>query len=87
MALIIRLSCIHREGRHTTTPIARGTRIIEYTGERISNQEADRRYDGREIAYLFGLKDGKRVIDGNGLAALITTPATATAKRRRSAGG
>jgi SET domain-containing protein len=71
MGLIIRLSRIHREGCYTTTPIARGTRILEYTGERISNQEADRRYDGREITYLFGLKDGKRVIDGNGLAALI----------------
>jgi SET domain-containing protein len=71
MGLIIRSSPIHREGCYTTTPIGRGTRIVEYTGERISNQEADRRYDGREVTYLFGLKDGKRVIDGNGLAALI----------------
>jgi uncharacterized protein len=71
MGLIIRLSPIHREGCYTTTPIPRGTRIVEYTGERISNQEADRRYQDREITYLFGLSDGKRVIDGNGIAALI----------------
>jgi len=71
VGLIIRSSRIHREGCYTTTLIAKGTRILEYTGERISSQEADRRYDGREITYLFGLSGGKRVIDGNGIAALI----------------
>jgi SET domain-containing protein len=71
MGLIIRSSPIHRQGCYTTTPIRKGTRIVEYTGERISNPEADRRYDGCEITYLFGLSSGKRVIDGNGIAALI----------------
>ncbi len=71
MGLIIRSSPIHREGCYTTTPIDKGTHILEYTGERISNQEADTRYDGREMTYLFGLSGGKRVIDGNGIAALI----------------
>lgn len=71
MGLIIRTSRIHREGCYTTTPIRRGTRIVEYTGERISIPEADRRYDGDEITYLFGLTGGKRVIDGTGIAALI----------------
>jgi uncharacterized protein len=71
MGLIIRSSTIHGQGCYTTTPIRKGTRIIEYIGERITNREADKRYDGQDITYLFGLKDGKRVIDGNGLAALI----------------
>jgi len=71
MGLIIRSSRIHRRGCYTTTPIRKGTRIVEYTGERISIAEADRRYDGEEITYLFGLSDGKHIIDGNGIAALI----------------
>ena len=71
MGLLIRSSRIHREGCYTTTPIRRGTRIIEYTGERISIPEADRRYDGDDITYLFGLTGGKQVIDGTGIAALI----------------
>jgi SET domain-containing protein len=71
MGLLIRSSRIHREGCYTTAPIRRGTRIIEYTGERISIPEADRRYDGDEITYLFGLTGGKQVIDGTGIAALI----------------
>ncbi len=32
-------------GVFALVPIARGTRIVEYAGERISNEEADRRYD------------------------------------------
>jgi uncharacterized protein len=71
MGLVIRSSPIHRDGCYTTTPVRKGTRIVEYTGECISNKEADRRYDGREVTYLFGLSDGKHVIDGNGVAALI----------------
>lgn len=71
MGLLIRRSGIHGEGCYTTSRIRKGTRIIEYTGERISNEEADRRYDGRDITYLFGLCDGRHVIDGNGIAALI----------------
>lgn len=71
MGLIIRSSPIHREGCYTTTPIRKGTRIVEYTGERITIAEADRRYNGHQITYLFGLGDGKRIIDGNGIAALI----------------
>jgi SET domain-containing protein len=71
MGLIIRCSPIHRQGCFTTTPIRKGMRIIEYTGERISNREGDKRYEGREITYLFGLSGGKRLIDGDGIAALI----------------
>ena len=47
-------------------PIKKGTRIIEYVGERISQKEADRRYDDasmkRHHTFLFALDNGK-VID------------------------
>jgi uncharacterized protein len=41
----LRSSPIAGLGAFATRPIKKGTRIIEYTGERISNAEADRRYD------------------------------------------
>ena len=71
MALIIRSSRIHNAGCYTTTPIAKGTRVVEYAGPRITIEEGDRRYDGKEITYLFGLEDGKQVIDGFGMAMFI----------------
>jgi hypothetical protein len=47
--------------------IRKGTKILEYTGERISNREADIRYDDagmkRHHTFLFVL-DKKTVIDG-----------------------
>ena len=42
----VRGSSIHGRGGFATRPIPRGTRIIEYTGERITHAEADARYDG-----------------------------------------
>src|ERR1051326_8640030 len=68
MGLIIRSSDIHAAGCYTTTPIKNGTMIIEYTGPLISKDEGDKRYEGREYTYLFGMDDG-RVIDGHGMAA------------------
>ena len=41
----LRPSPIAGVGAFATRPIKKGTRIIEYTGERIGNAEADRRYD------------------------------------------
>lgn len=41
----LRESSIAGVGAFATRRIKKGTRIIEYTGERISNAEADRRYD------------------------------------------
>ncbi len=41
----IRPSPIQGLGAFTTRPIPKGTRLIEYTGERISPKEADSRYD------------------------------------------
>jgi SET domain-containing protein len=38
-------SPVHGRGAFATVRIRRGTRIIEYTGERITHAEADARYD------------------------------------------
>lgn len=42
---VMRRSRIHGRGVYARKRIPKGTRIIEYAGERISNAEADRRYD------------------------------------------
>ena len=64
---IVRTSEIHGRGVFALRRIRKGTRILEYTGERISNKEADRRYDDtkmkRHHTFLFTL-DSKTVIDG-----------------------
>lgn len=63
----VRRSRIHGRGVFAARYIRKGTRILEYKGERISNKEADRRYDDtrmkRHHTFLFTL-DGKTVIDG-----------------------
>ena len=71
MALLIRSSQIHESGCYTTSAIEQGTYIVEYTGPRITLQEADERYKHCEKTYLFGLDCGTHVIDGNGIAAYI----------------
>ncbi|MGA9070520.1 MAG: SET domain-containing protein-lysine N-methyltransferase [Terracidiphilus sp.] len=65
MALIIRSSAIHAAGCYTTTPIRKGERVAEYTGHRLSKEEADIAYEASPITYLFGLGDGSVVIDGH----------------------
>jgi uncharacterized protein len=61
-----RRSRIQGRGVFATRDIARGTRLIEYTGERISEDEADERYpfddEERHHTFLFRLEDGN-VID------------------------
>jgi SET domain-containing protein len=69
--LVVRPSPIHSVGVYTTTPIRKGSRVVEYGGERITPEEADRRYDGASRTYLYGLDDGKTVIDGEGLGAFL----------------
>lgn len=71
MGLIIRSSGIHAAGCYTTSAIRKGARVVEYTGPRLSKQEADVRYQGSPVTYLFGLGDGSVVIDGHGLAMFI----------------
>lgn len=71
MHLIVRSSRIHSRGCYTTVPITEGTFIVEYTGEHITCDEANERYEDHPDTYLFGLDDGKHVIDGDGVAAFI----------------
>jgi uncharacterized protein len=71
MPLGVRPSRIHAVGVFTTTPIRKGTRIVEYAGPRITPEEADRLYDGAPRTYLYGLEDGKTIIDGEGLGAYL----------------
>ncbi|HEX3532619.1 MAG TPA: SET domain-containing protein-lysine N-methyltransferase [Gemmatimonadaceae bacterium] len=64
---IVRTSHIHGRGVFALRYIRKGTRILEYTGQRIDNDEADRRYDDtkmkRHHTFLFAL-DKTTVIDG-----------------------
>jgi len=69
--LSIRSSQIHEEGVYTGEPIQRGKIVAEYTGTRLTNEEADALYDNQYRTYLFGLDDRKHVIDGEGVAAFI----------------
>src|SRR3984957_12971751 len=71
MSLAVRPSPIHSVGVYTSKPIRKGTRVVEYEGERITAEEADRRYEGVSRTYLYGLDDGKTVIDGHGLGAYL----------------
>ena len=63
----IRRSAIQGRGAFATRRIKKGERIIEYTGERVSNAEADKRYDDermrRHHTYLFTLTQ-RTVVDG-----------------------
>jgi uncharacterized protein len=71
MSLIIRSSAIHAAGCYTTAPISSGSRVVEYTGHRISKDVADARYENSIVTYLFGIGDGECVIDGHGTAMFI----------------
>jgi len=71
MGLIIRSSDIHAAGCYTTTPVTKGTRLVEYTGHRISKDRGDELYEGRPYTYLFGVGAGETVIDGHGIAMFL----------------
>jgi uncharacterized protein len=68
-AFEVRRSRIQGKGVFATRKIAAGTMIVEYRGERISDEEGDRRYpfeeDERHHTFLFRLEDGS-VIDAAG---------------------
>ena len=61
---VVRSSGIHGKGVFATTQIPAGTRLIEYTGERLTEKEVDRRYatDDNPHTFLFALDHGM-VID------------------------
>ncbi|WP_243648091.1 SET domain-containing protein [Acidipila rosea] len=68
---MIRSSAIHAAGCYTTTPIPAGSRVVEYTGPRITKDVADEKYEDSPTTYLFGLGEGETVIDGHGTAMFI----------------
>jgi uncharacterized protein len=70
-ALRIRRSRIHRFGVFAMEAIPKRSRVVEYTGERISRREISRRLEG-EFTYIF-LLDSYWGIDGavNGSGAEI----------------
>ena len=63
----IRESTIQGRGAFANRKIRKGTRLVEYAGERISNDEADERYDEsrmrRHHTFLFTLTP-RTVVDG-----------------------
>ena len=64
----VRKSKIQGRGIFAARRIRPGQKIIEYTGPRISNDEADKRYDEEKMTrhhtFLFTL-DNKTCVDGN----------------------
>ena len=71
----LRRSPIQGLGAFAITDVPKGTRLIEYSGERISNAEADRRYDDEAMGrHLCALHPGQEVrldlqcktVDGKG---------------------
>ena len=69
--LITRGSDIHAAGCFALEPVVKGTRLLEYEGERITKDEGDLRYEGRPFTYLFGIGKGDIVIDGHGMAMFV----------------
>ncbi len=63
----IRKSSIQGRGVFATQRIRPGQKVVEYAGERVTNAEADRRYDeenmSRHHTFLFTLDD-ETVVDG-----------------------
>jgi SET domain-containing protein len=69
--LSIRKSGIHGCGCYTGVAIKEGTHIVEYTGTRLSKEQADDLYNERPDTYLFCIGEGEYVVDGDGVAAFI----------------
>jgi len=64
--IVVRNSKVHGSGCFARRFIPKGTRVIEYLGERISHKEADKRYEGADVndnhTFLF-IADRRTVID------------------------
>jgi uncharacterized protein len=64
--IVVRHSKVHGYGCFARQFIPKGTRMIEYLGERISHKAADERYEGADVndnhTFLF-IADRKTVID------------------------
>jgi uncharacterized protein len=66
----VRRSGVHGRGVFALRRISKGTRVIEYTGDRISHAEADRRYEDHEETdnhtFLFSVDRGLVIDAGVG---------------------
>ena len=71
MSVIVRSSSLHGAGVYTTAPIKKGTRILEYTGPRMTRKQSEGLYSDSEVTYLFTMDDKKTIIDGFGMAAFV----------------
>jgi len=64
---VVRNSKIHGKGVFARRDIPKGTRIVEYVGDRITHKQADDRYEGHDPndnhTFLF-IVDRRTVIDG-----------------------
>jgi SET domain-containing protein len=64
--IVVRNSRIHGRGVFAARPIPKGTRVVEYVGDRVSHAEADARYDDHDPndnhTFLF-IVDRRTVID------------------------
>ena len=62
----VRRSRVHGQGVFALRRIRKGTRIVEYLGDRVSHREADQRYEDRDErdnhTFLF-IVDARTVID------------------------
>ncbi len=62
----VRRSRVHGRGAFALRRIRKGTRLVEYLGERVSHREADRRYadrDSRDNHTFLFIVDARTVID------------------------
>lgn len=71
MSIIVKSSSLHGAGVYTTTAIPKGTRVLEYTGPRLTRKQTDGMYSDNEVTYLFTMDDNETVIDGFGMAAFV----------------
>jgi SET domain-containing protein len=62
--IVVRRSSIHGKGVFATTYIPAGTRLIEYKGERISDEDSEYLYTETTHTFLFMLENNE-VIDGS----------------------
>lgn len=66
----VRRSGIHGKGVFALVPIRDGETIIEYTGERITEDEIERRYpenmDGLNHTFVFGIRHDVNIDGGSG---------------------
>jgi uncharacterized protein len=66
LLLELRQSQVHGTGVFAARPIKKGKRVVEYTGERVTHAEADRRYVDKDAddahTFLF-IVDRRTVID------------------------